>query len=149
MVSDGSKITHFCEKMEKFIFLEIFGWKIDSRFYDFFYEKTSWKKVFKNIYTLPPMVVQPMDFRKCWFLWSHFLGFLERTEFFITIKMGMVMYFWRYFFCWKKVIWLPSRVKNFFDEILMTLFFRRHLDGNTDGCWNAILRPFYYHTPSW
>ena len=25
MVSDGSKITHFCEKMEKFIFLEIFG----------------------------------------------------------------------------------------------------------------------------
>lgn len=139
----------FVKKWKNLIFSKFLDEKEIVDFTTFFMKNYLEKKVFKNIYTLPPIVIRPMDFGKCWFLWSHFLGFLERTEFFITIKMCMVMHFWIFFFCRKKVIWLDSRVKNFFDEILMTLFFRRHLDGNTDGCWNAILRPFYYHTPSW
>jgi len=55
----------FVKKWKNLIFSKFLDEKEIVDFTTFFMKNYLEKKVFKNIYTLPPIVIRPMDFGKC------------------------------------------------------------------------------------
>jgi len=58
---------------------------------------------------------------------------VRRKKLAVTIKMGMVMSFWIFFITQKSALDVHPGSKWLLMKILLKVFSKWHLDGNTDG----------------